>query len=166
MNPATISLSVNAYGKLIIWMWLGAPPMIHWAGRIFLHSTRLSYEVVVRSANDLTWRHMLHFIRACELPTGVLRVAAPASGLTQAHAGYRVGVRPTGLRDHLMKPESPTKPPVRRMKDGELKELLGDGVMMFTVGRPRASSPDTSASPVNSRRPPSTRGSTPPSNVR
>jgi len=83
MNPATISLSVNAYGKLIIWMWLGAPPMIHWAGRIFLHITRLSYVMVARSANDLTWRHVLHFIRACELPTGVLRVAAPASGLAR-----------------------------------------------------------------------------------
>jgi hypothetical protein len=45
---------VHEYFKPIIWMWLGAPPMIHWVGRIFRHSTRLSYAVFVRSANDLT----------------------------------------------------------------------------------------------------------------
>jgi hypothetical protein len=53
-----------------------------------------------------------------------------------------------------MKPESQKKPPVRQMKDGELKALLGDGVLMLTAARPRASSPNTSEQESLSRRPP------------
>jgi|GEM_PF-6521418 len=48
-----------------------------------------------------------------------------------------------------MKLESPMKPHVRRMKDGELTALLGGSVVMFTAARPRDSSPNTSASPSN-----------------
>ena len=48
-----------------------------------------------------------------------------------------------------MKPGSPTKPPVRRAKEGELKELLGDGVLMFTVAKPRASSASASEEHVD-----------------
>ena len=43
-----------------------------------------------------------------------------------------------------MEPGAPKKPPVRPMRDGELEALLGDGVLMFTAARPRASSPDAS----------------------
>jgi|GEM_PF-1548744 len=66
MNPATISCSVHEYFKPIIWMWLGAPPLIHWAGRIFRHITRLSYAVFVRSANDAIWRHTRQAVGACD----------------------------------------------------------------------------------------------------
>ena len=50
--------------------------------------------------------------------------------------------------------ESPKIPPVRQMKDGELKELLGDGVLMLTAARPRASSPNISATKEDSSRQP------------
>jgi hypothetical protein len=40
------------------------------------------------------------------------------------------------------------------MKDGELKALLGDGVLMLTAARPRASSPNISATKEDSNRQP------------